>query len=150
MRKSKAQTQSVKSREVEELKNQLARALADYDNLRKRTEEEKILWVKFATQKFIQNLLPILDALEAALVHTKDQGLAIAIGQLKNLLESEGLREIRPKIDAKFDESLEEVVEAIQDKEKQGLIAEVALPGWRFADGPIVRHAKVKVYKKET
>src|SRR5260221_3484565 len=80
------------------LQNQSARALADYDNLRKRTDEEKITWMKFATQKLIQNLLPVLDTFESAQEHVKDSGLAIAINQFKDVLKSEGLLEIRPKV----------------------------------------------------
>ncbi len=132
------------------MKNQLARALADYDNLRKRTDEEKIIWIKFATQKFIANLLPILDILEATLAHTKDQGLAIGISQFKDLLKQEGLEEIRPKVGEVFDENLHEVIETILGKDdEEGKISEVILPGWRFIGGQVVRHAKVKVFIKK-
>lgn len=148
MKKSKSQIPNIKPKQTEELKNQLARALADYDNLRKRTEEEKVMWVKFATGKFIQNLLPILDVFEAALEHTKDQGLAIAVGQLKDLFKSEGLEEIKPKEGDVFNENLEEVIDVVENNEKEGKIAEMVLSGWRFKDGPVVRHAKVKVFKK--
>lgn len=135
--------------EIEILKNQLTRALADYDNLRKRADAEKVLLIKFATQNFIQNLLPVLDNFESAQKHLKDAGLAIAIGQFKDLLKQEGVIEINPKVGDKFDENLEEVIEAISEKpEKEGLIAEVLLPGWKFNDGIVIRHAKVKVYKK--
>ncbi len=147
-KKHEIQNPKHENKEVGELKNQLARALADYDNLRKRTEEEKSVWVRFATQKFIQNLLPILDALEAALTHTKDQGLAIAVGQLEDLFKSEGLEEIKPKEGDVFNENLEEVIDLVENGEREGRIAEVLLSGWRFKDGPVVRHAKVKVFKK--
>lgn len=135
--------------EVEVLKNQLARALADYDNLRKRSEEERLVWIKFSAQKFIQNLLPILDALELSLNHTKDQGLAIAVGQLKDLLKAEGLTEIRPETGDKFNEQFEEVVDVLPASTQgtAGAIAELVLSGWKYSDGPVIRHAKVKVYK---
>jgi|SRR5581483_6662106 len=137
-----------KPSEIDILKNQLARALADYDNLRKRTDEEKTVWIKFATQKFIQNLLPVLDTFEAAQNHLKDQGLAIAIMQFKEALKSEGLEEINPKPEDEFDENLMEAVEVVKDKEKNNKIAQVVLPGWKFIEGNVIRHAKVKVYKK--
>ena len=135
--------------EVQLLKAQLIRALADYDNLRKRTEEEKVTWITFATQKFIQNLLPVLDSFEAAQEHLGDSGLAIAIGQFKDLLKQEGLEEIRPKVGELFDENLMEVTEVVVgSKENNNKISEVVLPGWKFVEGMVVRHAKVKVYKK--
>lgn len=150
----KDKTQKIKTQkpqvnpEVVALKNQLARVMADYDNLTKRTQDEKVMWVKFATGKFIQNLLPILDNFESAQNHLKDSGLAIAIMQFKDALKSEGLEEITPKVGDGFDENLEEVIEAIEGKD-EGKIAEVVLPGWKFMDGQVIRHAKVKVYKLE-
>ncbi len=133
---------------IEMLKNQLARTLADYDNLRKRTDEEKIGWIKFATSKLIQNLLPILDTFEAAQVHLKDSGLAIAISQFKDLLKQEGLEEIRPKLGDNFDENLMEVIDVVTG-DQDGKVAELLTSGWKFMDGVVVRHARVKVYKKE-
>ncbi len=144
--KTKAKKQE--NPEIIALKNQLARALADYDNLRKRSEEERLTWIKFATQKFVQNLLPILDALELSLVHTKDAGLAIAVSQLKELLKAEGLEEIRPKVGDEFNENLMEVIDLVEDAEKDGTIAEIILAGWKYISGPVIRHAKVKVYKR--
>ncbi len=138
------------NQEVNILKGQLARALADYDNLRKRTDEEKMSFLKYATNRFIANLLPILDIFEAALTHTKDQGLAIGIAQLKDLLKQEGLEEIRPKTGDKFDENFHEVIDVINGKEEDNnKIAELITSGWKFVDGMVVRHAKVKVFKAQ-
>lgn len=134
--------------EIAILKNQLARTLADYDNLRKRTDEEKMGWIKFATSKFIQNLLPILDTFESAQEHLKDSGLAIAIMQFKEELKNEGLIEIRPKVGDSFDENLMEVIDVIIGSD-DGKVAETLTPGWKFMDGIVVRHAKVKVFKAE-
>jgi molecular chaperone GrpE len=132
--------------EVEETKNQLARALADYDNLRKRTELEHEIWIKFASERILVSLLPVLDNLEAALKHLEDQGLAIAIGEFKKIFAEEGLEEITPKVGEKFDHLVHEVIEAKEGGEKD-TIAEVILNGWKFRDGKVIRFAKVKVYK---
>jgi molecular chaperone GrpE len=144
-------------KKIDILKNQLARSLADYDNLRKRTEEEKSIWIKFATQKFIQNLLPVLDTLEKAQKHLNDAGLAIAITQFKDAIKNEGLEEITPSSGDEFNENLHEAIEVIPDTQKDNKIAEVVLSGWKFKDMPtgnqekaILRPAKVKVFKKET
>ena len=145
--KKVAQKINKESLEIGILKSQLARALADYDNLRKRTDEEKITWIKFATQRLVQDLLPTLDTLEVAQEHIQDSGLAIAINQFKEILGNEELVEIRPKAGEKFDENLEEAIEVMEDKEKDNQIAELVISGWRFVDGSVVRHAKVKVFK---
>ena len=65
------------------MKNQLARALADYDNLRKRVEGEKDAWEKIAASKVVLRLLPVLDMTLEAQKHLKDAGLAIVIGEFR-------------------------------------------------------------------
>ena len=71
MGKLKSKNLKVKTEETDVLKNQLARALADYDNLRKRIEREKEDLEKLAGLKLILRILPILDNLRAAQNHLK-------------------------------------------------------------------------------
>ncbi len=139
-----------KKSKKQELENQLARALADYDNLRKRVDEEKKIWLSFASQRIIERLLPILDMFESALVHTQDQGLAIAIGEFKSVLKDEGLVEIKPSKGVEFDHDHMEAVDTVEVEEEnmQGKVFETVSTGWKFNDGPVIRHAKVKVYQK--
>jgi molecular chaperone GrpE len=131
--------------ELEVVKGMLARALADYDNLSKRVERERQDLNKIASVGLIIRLLPILDSLESAQVHLKDQGLAITIGEFKKVLSEEGLTEIKPEVGREFNEEAMEAIEAIEGKDK-GKVAEVVLVGWKFEDGTVVRHAKVRVY----
>lgn len=138
----------VDSEETENLKNQLARALADYDNLKRRTEEEKINWIKFSSQTIILKSLTILDMLEKAQEHLKDSGLAIAILEFKKLLIDEGVEEINPEIDSEFDENTMEAIE-ITKGTRDNIVSEVIQTGWKYKEGnQIVRYAKVKVTKK--
>ncbi|EKD62398.1 MAG: heat shock protein GrpE [uncultured bacterium] len=130
---------------VSELKGQLARALADYDNLRKRADEEKDALFKYSSQRIIAGLLPILDMLEAAQKHINDQGLAIAIKEFKDLLREEGVEVIPAGQGEAFDEDTQDVIEVVEGGE-HGKIKEAVLAGYRFADGHVIRHAKVKVY----
>ncbi|OGM21341.1 nucleotide exchange factor GrpE [Candidatus Woesebacteria bacterium RIFCSPLOWO2_01_FULL_37_19] len=139
------------TKEVSELKTQLVRALADYDNLRKRVETEKEIWMRFSGERILLKLLPIVDIFEAAQKHLQDQGLAIAINEFKKVFQEEGLVEILPRKDDVFDEQIHEAVESIEGGEK-GHIAEQVLQGWRFEDleaqlGRVIRAAKVKVYR---
>lgn len=135
------------SDEILNLKTQLARALADYDNLSKRTEEEKSIWIRVAIQNVVQKLLPILDTFETAQVHLKDSGLAIAISQLKAVFTEEGLVEISPKAGDEFDPELHEAIDSVEEPKNAGKIAEVYTKGWRFNEGAVVRYSKVRVYK---
>ena len=125
----------------------LARALADYDNLNKRVDRERQDLIKIASVGVIIKLLPVIDNLESAQVHLKDQGLAISILEFKKVLNEEGLVEIKPKIGESFDENTMEAIEVVPGT-SDNTIAETILIGWKFEDGTVVRHAKVKVSKK--
>jgi molecular chaperone GrpE len=131
--------------ELETMKSMLARALADYDNLNKRVERERQNLGKIASISIVVRLLPILDGLESAQAHLQDAGLAISIGEFKKVFSEEGLTEIKPKTGDGFDENLMEVIETVPGEQK-GKVADLILVGWKFTDGQVVRHAKVKVY----
>lgn len=136
-----------KNVEADLLRSQLARALADYDNLIKRVERERNDIEKLVSLRLIFKLLTVIDGLESAQAHLKDQGLAISLGEFKQVLNEEGLSEIRPKAGDKFDHETMEAVEVVAG-ENDNSIAELVLVGWKYNDGTVVRHAKVKVTKK--
>ncbi len=133
--------------ELETVKGMLARALADYDNLSKRIERERQDLSKIASVGLVVRLLPVLDNLESAQVHLKDQGLAITVGEFKKVLDEEGLTEIKPKVGDEFNEEIMEAIEVVKGV-SDNKIAETVLTGWKFTDGMVVRHAKVKVSNK--
>jgi len=128
-------------KKIEELENKWKRALADYDNLRKRVKKEKEGFVKFSNASLIDKLLPALDSLEKCTEHLKDKGLELSLEQFKKVLESEGLKEIEAEGE-KFDPELMDAVEMVRgDKNK---VIEVVLKGYML-NNKILRPAKVKV-----
>lgn len=141
--------------ELENLKGMLARALADYDNLSKRTQRGREDFAKIASVSLIVKLLPVLDSLESAQVHLRDAGLAISIGEFKKILREEGLDEIKPEVGQEFNHETMEAIEVVKGQD-DNKINEVVLVGWKFADsslqsdGIVVRHAKVKVTKRSS
>lgn len=140
----KTKTKAMKTKDSEhDLKNQLARALADYDNLKKRTEIERGQFIKIANLGLVARLLPVLDMLDSAQVHLKDSGLAIAIKEFQATLSETGVEEIETKTGDKFDEKIHEAVET--GPGKTGQIVEVVQKGYRMKDGPVVRHVRVRV-----
>ena len=132
--------------QVKELKGQLARALADYDNLRRRVDREKEEDKGFASLTLIVKILPVLDMFEQAQGHLQDSGLAIAIKEFEEVLESEGIIRIDTRAGDDFDEELHEAVEVVKNSKKpKGKIDEIVLDGWIIVDGPVIRYSKVKV-----
>ena len=134
--------------ELENVKLMLARALADYDNLNKRVQREKEALGKMASLDILTRLFPGLDNLESAQAHLQDAGLAISIGEFKKVLIDEGLTEIKPKVGEEFDEDTMEAIE-VTPGTRDNIISEVRLTGWKFSDGQVIRHAKVKVSKAD-
>lgn len=138
-----------KNQENEEIKNQLARAMADYANLVKRTEEERSSMYKLASISYVLKLLPILDSLREAQKHLNDSGVAIIVGQIEGILKDDGFTEIKPQIGETFNEHLHEVVDTLETENEKdnNMISESILSGWKFNDSEVIRFAKVKVMK---
>lgn len=136
-------------KKTEDLKNQLARAMADYANLVKRTDEERGTMYKLASISFMTKILPIIDNLKKAQNHVNDSGIAIIVGQLETLAKDEGFEEIKIKTGDLFDETTSEVTEVLETENEKdnNIVSEVVMSGWKYLDGTVVRHAKVKVFK---
>jgi len=135
--------------EVQELRGQLARALADYDNLQKRTEKEREEWTKIVSKSLVIKFLPIYDMILSAQKHLSDPGIAIVVSNFEAILAEEGIEIIRPKVGDQFDEGLHEALDAEEtnDPTQAGRISALVLPGFKFKDGAVIRHAKVNVFR---
>lgn len=137
-----------KEGELNKLKDQLARALADYDNLRKRVDREREDFEKVANVKLAIRFLPVLDILREAQKHLGDPGIAITITQFEDALKGEGIEEIKVTAGDEFNPQLHEAVEVVEDGKGKGKVKEAVLSGWRFSKGPVIRYVRVKVTKK--
>jgi molecular chaperone GrpE len=146
MKKQKAT--KINEKELEKVKNQLIRALADYDNLRKRIEREREGIEKIASVRFAVKMLTIFDMIEEAQRHLKNSGIALTLEEFKKILETEGIEKIEVGQGDRFDEEICEAVEVVKNG-KDGKIVEVVLTGWKFSDGPVIRPIKVKVSKRK-
>lgn len=138
MKKTKKDTDNKTS----ELESQLKRALADYANLQKRTEEEKKAVVKFGNVVLIAKFLDILDHLEEAQKTINSEGLELVIKKFKDNLDSEGVNEISTQGEV-FDPVKHEGIATVEG-EKDGEIAQVLQKGYEL-DGKVIRPARVRV-----
>lgn len=125
------------------LDEQLKRALADYQNLKKRVEGERLEFVRYVLEEFLKKLLPVVDSLEAAAAHLNDQGLTLALQQFKTILTNEGVEEMS-LINQTFDPKLAECLELIPGK--KDVVVAVAQKGYLLND-KVLRPARVKVGK---
>lgn len=126
---------------IEDLEKKWKRALADYDNLEKRLNQEKNEFVKYANTCLIIKLLDTLDDLEKAEKYLKDKGLTLALDKLRLILKKEGLKEIKAEKEI-FNPEIMDCVELVQGK--KNTITAVVQKGY-FLNQKVIRPAKVKV-----
>ena len=147
-------------KKVEELENQVAkdkddyvRLMAEFDNFRRRTSQEKLDLVSVASMETIKGLLPVLDDCERAMAVLKDsadseaakEGTELIYHKLLSYLQSKGLA----VIDAKgkvFDTDLHEAVAQfpVPEDDAKGKVFDVVQTGYTL-NGKVIRFAKVVV-----
>ncbi len=132
-------------KKVEELNEKYLRALADYHNLQKQTDSWREEFTKYASGNLIGKLLGVLDGLEKAREHIKDEGLNLVIGKLQNILREEGLDEIE-LLGKEYNPETAEAI-STQPGEKDNIIVEVLQKGYKLKD-KIIRAGKVIVSVK--
>jgi len=131
-------------KEIEEYKAKYARALADYQNLEKRSQEERSEWIKIAGKQILLHMLPIFDTLVLASKHSKDQNLLVSIAQFQDALKDEGVTRIETK-GKKFDPSIMEAIQVVDGEE--GKVIEEIRAGFMLHD-KLLRAAEVTVGRK--
>lgn len=157
--KDKAKIEELEKK-VAELENKTAkdkddyiRLMAEFDNYRRRTSQEKLELVSMASTDTIKGLLPVLDDCERALAVLKDsddsnaakEGTELIYNKLMGYLKSKGLAVIEAK-DQTFDTDLHEAVAQfpVQEEEQKGKVFDVVQTGYTL-NGKVIRFAKVVV-----
>lgn len=130
---------------IKELEDLWKRALADYQNLEKRVAKEKEEFAKFANSELILKILPAIDDLEKAERHLEDEGLSLALENLRQGLKETGLEKIELE-GKRFDPLEMECVEVSQGGE--GKVLEEIRAGYKL-NGKVLRPAQVKVGKQK-
>ena len=121
------------------------RAKADLINYKKEQEAKISEIFKFANEGLIYEVLPVLDSFELAIKHdANNKEIQQLYNQLKNILKSQGLEEIKA-IGEKFNPEFHESVGEVEGGE-QGLIAEETQMGYKL-NNKVIRASKVKINK---
>jgi molecular chaperone GrpE len=122
----------------------MRRVAADFANFRRQTEKRNSDLVEQANARLVENLLPTLDACEAALRHGAKDVEPVHVALL-SVLEREGLVRLAPEGEAFDPASHEAVLHEPADDEAAGpVVTEVLRTGYSL-NGRIVRAALVKV-----
>ncbi|MBR2162640.1 MAG: nucleotide exchange factor GrpE [Bacteroidales bacterium] len=134
-------------------KDDYIRLMAEFDNYRRRTSQEKLEIVSMASSETIKGMLPVLDDCERALAVLKEsadsaaakEGTELIYHKLMAYLQSRGLAVIEAK-NQPFDTDLHEAVAQfpVQDEEMKGKVFDVVQTGYTL-NGKVIRFAKVVV-----
>lgn len=137
--------------EAAKLRETLARKVADFENLKRRTEREKSDYFKFALTEVFRDLLTVLDNLERAIAHAPVEGSQeFRVGvemigrQFGETLRRYGLAEV-PALGRPFDPTYHEAVQLeVSASAAPGSVLEVFQKGYLLNER-LLRPALVKV-----
>lgn len=138
-------------KEVEQYKDKYLRAVAEFDNYRKRTLKEKAELLLNGSEKAVCAFLPILDDFERAIadktedVNAIKEGMQIIFNKFNKTLESLGVRKIETE-GKDFDVDFHEAVAMVpgMGDDKKGKVIDCVQTGYTLND-KVIRHAKVAV-----
>ena len=136
--------------ELKKQKESYMRLAAEYDNYRKRTQNEKLGIYDDATAKAVVQLLPMADALQMAIQNAKDapeeftKGLEMIQNQFKTSMEKLKVESFG-EIGDEFDPNLHNAISKIDSEELgENQLSAIYQKGFKIGD-KIIRHAMVQV-----
>ncbi|MCL4122481.1 UNVERIFIED_CONTAM: hypothetical protein GTU68_040705 [Idotea baltica] len=130
--------------EYTSMKEEVLRAAAEAENIRKRAERDVANARKFGIEKFAKELMPVTDSLDQALKH--EEGVEMTAKMLLDVLKKNGLEELDP-MGEKFDPNFHEAMAMVPNPElEDNTVFDVFQKGY-LLNGRVVRAAKVIVVK---
>ncbi len=147
-------------KQLQECEEKYLRAYAEFENMKKRLEKEKIQAIEYSLEKFAQDLLPVLDSLDMALaavskdnlnaeeaVEELKKGIQLTIEQFIKALKKNGIEVIEIEEGTEFNPHLHEAILQVEDAQKAaGEIVQMIQKGYKYKER-ILRPAKVSVAK---
>src|SRR3954452_7056188 len=129
------------------------RVQADFENYRKRVLREQNALVERSTSGLVEQLLPVLDSFELAVVNLESddvdidkvrKGVELTFAELRSVLEKSGLEKIESQ-GVPFDPNEHEAVMQ-EDGDGEPVVGDVLRTDWKL-NGRVVRPAMVKVVR---
>ena len=146
-------------KEIESLKEEKIRLLAEMENLRKRFEREKVETIKFGSINLARDVLSPGDNLERALdalpedenhpqsIKNLIDGLKMVLKEFKSSLEKHGVKKIET-LNQKFDHNFHQAMMEIENNDiEEGIVVQEVQSGYTMHDR-LLRAAMVGVSKK--
>lgn len=136
---------------IKSLQDSLLRKVAEFENYKRRTENDQLNLLKYAAESFILKVLPVFDDLGRSVEHLSEsnlesikEGLKLVHQKFAKILDEQGIK----KLDAKgkeFDVDFHEALMQQPSKEVEpNTVLEEIEPGYIYKD-KVIKHAKVVV-----
>jgi molecular chaperone GrpE len=137
--------------EVHEWKDKYLRSMAEFENYRRRSIQEKSDWIKLSTEKLAMSVCDVLDNFERALMQLKEdhkgdsvvKGFIMIEQQLRQVLDKEGVKKIEC-LGKDFDPVYHEALAHIPSELEENMVAAVIQNGYTMHD-KVIRPARVAV-----
>jgi molecular chaperone GrpE len=138
--------------ELADHKDRLLRKIAEFDNYKRRTENDQLNLFKYAAESFIIKMLPVIDDFERSIKHSTDakdlntvvDGVRMIYEKFMKLLEDQGVKKIEA-VGFPFDVHYHE---AMLQRPAEGVSPHTVLneieTGYIYKD-KVIRHSKVIV-----
>ena len=143
---------SEQAEEIEKKSDKNVRLLAEFDNYKRRTQDERTKLFKYAGEELAKAILPILDDLHRTLesdgkgkARSILEGIELIINKLDKTLEDQGIIPF-DSIGQDFDAELHEALMSEESDKGENVILKEFERGYKYND-KILRHAKVVVSK---
>ena len=138
--------------EIAGLKDQLLRKAAEFENYKRRTENDQLNLIKYSAESFIVKLLPVVDDFERSLLHIENakdseaikKGIKLVYDKLIKMLTDQGVNKIEAvgnPFDVEFHEAL---LQKKADNVPAHTVLEDVETGYMYKDR-VIRHSKVIV-----
>lgn len=120
--------------------DQLLRAHAETENIRRRAQDDVSKARKFGIESFAESLVPVKDSLEAALAQpdqTLDalrEGVEVTLKQLAGAFERNLLKEVAPAQGDKFDPHLHQAISSVPADQPANTVLQLLQKGYVIAD----------------
>jgi molecular chaperone GrpE len=136
---------------AEENRDKWMRAVADFENYKKRSIQERSKLIKYKNEELLRDLLPVIDNLDRAISASSDkasdsllEGVKMTVNMFKDVLGRFGVSAIE-SVGAVFNPQFQEAIATVKDPEKEpNVIVEELEKGYMYQDR-LLRPAKVVV-----
>ena len=148
--KKKKDKKDKKDEQIEQLTDQVKRQMAEFENFRRRTDQEKSKMFETGAKSIVEKILPVVDSFERGLATVEEgadpfsDGMLMIMKQLQTALTEAGVTPIEA-VGQEFNPDFHNAVMHIDDEEVgENIVVEEFQKGYMYRD-TVVRHSMVKV-----